>query len=203
MTCVCGVRAHFYVFTAGLADYSNRYTKGTAYPSPHPPPPTQEPSRPLTATSAHCEWQPIQTKLPLEKLTFGTSFSDHMLEWDWTLSGGWGPQSIHKHQHLKLDPAAATLHYALEVDQPKIQPSCIAAVLIACACVSVQCFEGMKAYKGPKGEIRLFRPELNMARMQRSMERLFLPVRALLPPSCVPVPAHLSRPSPPADIRGR
>ena len=88
---------------------------------PCPPPPTQEPSRPLTATSAHCEWQRQQTKLALEKLTFGTSFSDHMLEWDWTLSGGWGPQSIHKHQHLKLDPAAATLHYALEVDQPKIQ----------------------------------------------------------------------------------
>ncbi|RLN95944.1 hypothetical protein DYB28_000887 [Aphanomyces astaci] len=39
----------------------------------------------------------------------------------------------------------------------------------------VQCFEGMKAYIDGKGKIRLFRPELNMKRMNSSMERLFLP----------------------------
>ena len=36
----------------------------------------------------------------------------------------------------------------------------------------------MKAYRGPKGEIRLFRPDMNMARMNVSMSRLFLPVSA-------------------------
>ena len=34
---------------------------------------------------------------------------------------------------------------------------------------------GMKAYRGPSGEIRLFRPELNMARLNRSMARLSMP----------------------------
>lgn len=38
-----------------------------------------------------------------------------------------------------------------------------------------QCFEGMKAYVGPKGEIRLFRPDMNMKRLNSSMKRLLLP----------------------------
>lgn len=37
-------------------------------------------------------------------------------------------------------------------------------------------FEGMKAYKDPKGDIRLYRPMMNMQRMNRSAERLALPV---------------------------
>ncbi len=37
------------------------------------------------------------------------------------------------------------------------------------------CFEGMKAYAGMvDGLGRLFRPELNMARLQRSQQRLML-----------------------------
>jgi branched-subunit amino acid aminotransferase/4-amino-4-deoxychorismate lyase len=42
-----------------------------------------------------------------------------------------------------------------------------------------QClFEGLKAYRNEQGRITLFRPELNMARMNRSAERIALPVRA-------------------------
>ena len=37
------------------------------------------------------------------------------------------------------------------------------------------CFEGMKAYAGPDGAPRLFRPELNMARLHASATRLALP----------------------------
>ncbi|VDM82770.1 unnamed protein product [Strongylus vulgaris] len=36
-------------------------------------------------------------------------------------------------------------------------------------------FEGMKAYRGVDNRIRLFRPELNMARMRKSAERSTLP----------------------------
>lgn len=36
------------------------------------------------------------------------------------------------------------------------------------------CFEGMKAYQGADGRMRLFRPELNMARLRRSGRRLQL-----------------------------
>lgn len=52
---------------------------------------------------------------------------------------------------LPLDPAACGLHYA------------------------IQCFEGMKAYRGEDGRIRLFRPELNIERFNNSAARLALP----------------------------
>ncbi|KAI0234994.1 branched-chain-amino-acid transaminase bat2, partial [Massospora cicadina] len=37
------------------------------------------------------------------------------------------------------------------------------------------CFEGLKAYKSKDGEIRLFRPELNVRRFNLSASRLTLP----------------------------
>ena len=46
-----------------------------------------------------------------------------------------------------------------------------------------QClFEGLKAYRDKDGKVRLFRPDLNMARMNRSAKRLALPVRAHVSP---------------------
>jgi branched-subunit amino acid aminotransferase/4-amino-4-deoxychorismate lyase len=39
----------------------------------------------------------------------------------------------------------------------------------------VQCFEGMKAYKDSKGQIRMFRPDMNMKRLNNSMKRLAMP----------------------------
>lgn len=39
----------------------------------------------------------------------------------------------------------------------------------------VECFEGMKVYKGKDGQLRLFRPEMNMDRLARSAARLTLP----------------------------
>lgn len=39
-----------------------------------------------------------------------------------------------------------------------------------------QAFEGMKAYRGIDGKIRLFRPELNMERLNQSAHRLGLPM---------------------------
>lgn len=92
-----------------------------------------------------------KAKLPKEKLTFGTTFSDHMLEIDWAEGKGWGTPKIHPYQSLSIDPAASVLHYALE------------------------CFEGMKAYKDGDGKARLFRPNKNMERMNNSMRRLHLP----------------------------
>lgn len=38
-----------------------------------------------------------------------------------------------------------------------------------------ECFEGMKAYKNDQGQIRLFRPDKNMARMNKSTARIALP----------------------------
>ncbi|KAF1319704.1 Branched-chain amino acid aminotransferase, partial [Globisporangium splendens] len=92
-----------------------------------------------------------KTKLPKEQLTFGTTFTDHMLEIDWEQGKGWQNPVIRPYGPIAMDPASSALHYAL------------------------QCFEGMKAYVGPKGEIRLFRPDMNMKRLNSSMKRLLLP----------------------------
>lgn len=39
-----------------------------------------------------------------------------------------------------------------------------------------QCFEGMKAYRGVNGGVRLFRPDLNIQRLNKSLARLRFPV---------------------------
>ncbi|XP_053112374.1 branched-chain-amino-acid aminotransferase, cytosolic isoform X5 [Hemicordylus capensis] len=86
-------------------------------------------------------------------LVFGTVFTDNMLYIEWSLSSGWEKPQIKPLENLSLHPAISALHYAVEL------------------------FEGMKAYRGVDGKIRLFRPRLNMDRMLRSA------VRATLPPS--------------------
>jgi len=55
---------------------------------------------------------------------------------------GWGKPRICPVHDLVLHPATKALHYA------------------------VQLFEGLKAYRGFDGKIRLFRPELNVARFE-------------------------------------
>jgi len=90
-------------------------------------------------------------KVAKEKLVFGQTFTDHMLTVDWHQDRGWARPEITPYGPMSIDPAASVFHYALE------------------------CFEGMKAYKDADGEIRLFRPDLNMERMNNSMERLSLP----------------------------
>ena len=58
---------------------------------------------------------------------------------------------IHPYGCIALDPASAVFHYALE------------------------CFEGMKASIDAEGHVRLFRPDMNMMRLNNSMKRLLLP----------------------------
>lgn len=90
-------------------------------------------------------------KLPYHELKFGQLMSDHMLSIDWDYINGWHSPEIIPYQSLSLDPAASVLHYALE------------------------CFEGMKAYIDKDNNIRLFRPEKNMERINKSAHRLLLP----------------------------
>ena len=86
-----------------------------------------------------------------EDLAFGRTFTDHMLEIDWDIENGWHTPKIVPYGDFAISPASSSLHYA------------------------VQCFEGMKAYKTASGEIRMFRPDCNMERLQNSMTRLALP----------------------------
>ena len=85
------------------------------------------------------------------KLGFGRVFTDHMFIWDYNPQQGWHNARIVPYGPLEMDPASAVLHYGQAV------------------------FEGMKAYRGPAGEFLLFRPEQNMARLNRSNERMSIP----------------------------
>jgi branched-chain amino acid aminotransferase len=78
-------------------------------------------------------------------------YTDHMLSIEWTASDGWLAPRITPYQNLSLDPATCVFHYAFE------------------------CFEGMKAYKTTDGSIRLFRPNKNMERLNKSAARIALP----------------------------
>ncbi|PSR97396.1 aminotransferase [Coniella lustricola] len=88
---------------------------------------------------------------PNEELIFGQTFTDHMLTIEWNKNTGWTDPKITPYQNLSLDPATSVFHYAF------------------CA------FEGMKAYKDSKGQIRLFRPDKNMERFNQSSARIALP----------------------------
>ncbi|RMD41725.1 hypothetical protein DV735_g3409, partial [Chaetothyriales sp. CBS 134920] len=77
--------------------------------------------------------------------------SDHMLTAHWALSTGWTAPTIVPYGPFSLMPTASVLHYATE------------------------CFEGMKAYRGVDGRVRLFRPDLNAKRLRRSAQRIALP----------------------------
>ncbi|KAI8325178.1 branched-chain amino acid aminotransferase II [Martensiomyces pterosporus] len=89
--------------------------------------------------------------MPLEKLSFGKNFTDHMLCIRYTEENGWEAPEIKPYGPLSIDPAAYVLNY------------------------SVETFEGMKAFRAPNGTVNLFRPEKNMQRLATSSQRIMLP----------------------------
>jgi len=90
-------------------------------------------------------------KSPYSTLQFGKEFTDHLLEIDWSNDYGWHDPVIKPYGPFSIDPASSALHYAL------------------------QAFEGMKAYLDDAGRIRLFRPTMNLQRLNASCEALFFP----------------------------
>ncbi|ODV79790.1 branched-chain amino acid transaminase [Suhomyces tanzawaensis NRRL Y-17324] len=90
-------------------------------------------------------------KLPKDQLVFGQSFTDHMVEIEWDAKKGWAAPRISPYKNLSLDPATIVFHYGFEL------------------------FEGLKAYKDSNGNIRTFRSDKNMLRMNQSAERIALP----------------------------
>ena len=97
-----------------------------------------------------------KTQNPKEKpdastLGFGEVFTDHMFIMDYAAGEGWHDPRILPYGPLSLDPAAAVLHYAQEM------------------------FEGLKVYLGNDGALRLFRPDMNAKRTNRTNDRICLP----------------------------
>ncbi|OBZ79518.1 Branched-chain-amino-acid aminotransferase, cytosolic, partial [Grifola frondosa] len=95
----------------------------------------------------------VQPKTPPapSSLVFGHTFTDHMLTIPWRINEGWGAPKIQPYGHLKLEPSATVFHYANGL------------------------FEGLKAYRDTNGKVTLFRPDMNMKRMNTSAERIALP----------------------------
>lgn len=88
---------------------------------------------------------------PADQLGFGRYFTDHMLLMDYSEEKGWHDLRIVPYGPLSLDPSAMVFHYGQEV------------------------FEGMKAYRTPEGNVVLFRPEMNLRRMNASCVRMGMP----------------------------
>ncbi len=86
-----------------------------------------------------------------DPLVFGTIFTDHMLEVDYTEGKGWHDARVVPYHNLELEPAAMVFHYGQEM------------------------FEGLKAYKTEDGRILLFRPDKNLERANNSNRRLMIP----------------------------
>jgi len=67
-------------------------------------------------------------------------------------NGAWSEMEITDDEYIKMHMSTTCLHYGLE------------------------CFEGLKAFRGVDGKVRLFRADENAKRMQASARKLCLPV---------------------------
>lgn len=109
------------------------------------------------------------------KFVWGATFTDHMLICQHDPEIGWLDPEIRPYGPLQLDPASTCLHYA---------PAYVMGSVRGWQARSDQVvflfslFEGMKAYRTsqPGSKPLLFRPDMNMARMRRSADRVQLPV---------------------------
>ncbi len=92
-------------------------------------------------------------------LAFGSSFTPHRFVARGSRSHGWDQGKLVAHGQLTLPPTAGVLHYGQGI------------------------FEGLKAWRGVDGQLRLVNLDFTAARMARGAERLCLP----------PVPQELYR----------
>ena len=88
--------------------------------------------------------------IDFSKLAFGHIFSDHMFICDYK-EGKWQDARIVPYGPFSVEPSLSVFHYGQAV------------------------FEGMKAYKDDKGDVFLFRPTENYARMNKSCKRMAIP----------------------------
>jgi len=84
-------------------------------------------------------------------LAFGNVFTDHMFVMDFQEEKGWYDPRVEPYGPLVLDPATAVLHYAQAL------------------------FEGLKAFRGADGKIRLFRPQKHVERLNKTARRMCIP----------------------------
>ena len=83
-------------------------------------------------------------------LAFGTIFTDHMFNMDYSLEKRWHNPRIEPYQPIELDPSAMVLHYGQAI------------------------FEGLKAFS-TASSVQMFRPQDNLKRFNRSARTLCIP----------------------------
>ena len=104
-------------------------------------------SEPIRITKA-----PTLKKKPKNsELGFGIIFTDHMFVANFQEEKGWYDPRVEPYAPIPLDPAAAVLHYAQAV------------------------FDGLKAFRGVDGKLRLFRPQKHVERLNNSARRMCIP----------------------------
>src|SRR5512133_938860 len=89
-------------------------------------------------------------KVDAAQLGFGRVFTDHMLLMEYD-GGAWGQPRIEPYGPLSLEPSSTVFHYGQAM------------------------FEGMKAFRGKDGKVRLFRPGRHAQRMAGGAARLCMP----------------------------
>ena len=93
----------------------------------------------------------LKQKPDMKNLGFGKYFTDYMFVMDYKEGIGWYDFRIEPYDKIIMEPASMIFHYGQST------------------------FEGLKAYYGIDGNVRLFRPEKNMIRLNESNERLCIP----------------------------
>lgn len=94
-----------------------------------------------------------QSRLPeinFDELIFGRTFSDHMFMMDYR-DGKWQQPKILPYQNMSMAPSSSVIHYGQSV------------------------FEGMKAFRNEEGRYGLYRPKMNIDRMNKSAHRMCMP----------------------------
>ena len=86
-----------------------------------------------------------------ETLAFGRVFSDHMFLMNYEDGKGWHNPRIEPYAPFTMDPACCVLHYGQSI------------------------FDGLKAFRGPDGTVRLFRLPDHARRVNRSAHYLCIP----------------------------
>lgn len=94
----------------------------------------------------------LKAKPDIDKVTFGSVYSDYMFIMNYNVDKGWYDPRIVPFQNISLSPASIVLNYALEI------------------------FEGLKAYRTDDGKIQMFRVDENGKRFENSAARMALPV---------------------------
>jgi branched-chain amino acid aminotransferase len=97
-----------------------------------------------------------RTRTPGQKpadasLSFGKVFTDHMFVMNYVEGRGWHDPRVVPYAPLSLDPATSVLHYGQAV------------------------FDGLKAFRGADGTVRLFRAQRHAERLNKSCRALCIP----------------------------